>query len=165
MLISSLAMAQPSSATANDKVPDFRDIKWGEHVDSVFKDGEKVNFVKVDDAMNENSYKIPGDDMTIGTVKLQKINYIFNEDNRFKKVFIRGEPKHLADMEFILNYKFGEPTNQQSLGYVNLKTWKVGNVVFTLSDFKDEKTFFTLTIESKWENEAAHKRNINVDDF
>lgn len=147
------------------KVTDFRNIKWSTHKDSVFRNGEKVNFVKVENGVAENAYRIPNDDMNIGTVQFEKIHYIFNDNNRFKKVFMQAGQDFLADMEFILNYKFGKPDKVQNLGYVNIKNWNLDNVTFTLSEFKNNREIFTLSLESQWERSANFEENINVEDF
>lgn len=155
----------PGLAQEKTKVTDFREIKWSTHKDSVFRNGEKVNFVKVENGVEANAYRIPNDDMSIGTVKFEELQYIFNGEDRFKKVFMKSEQKYLADMQFILNYKFGKPDKVQNLGYVNIKTWKLENASFTLSEFKNNRDIFTLSLESQWERSANFKRNINVDDF
>lgn len=155
----------PGLAQKKAKVTDFRQIKWSTHKDSVFRNGEKVNFVKVNNGVEKNAYRIPNDDMTIGTVKFDKLQYIFNEDNRFTKVFMQGKQKYLADMEFILNYKFGKPDKVQNLGYVNIKNWNLKNATFTLSEFKNNRDIFTLSLESQWEQSASFDKNINVKDF
>ncbi len=160
-----LLFTLPTMAQKKSKVTDFRQIKWSTHKDSVFRDGEKVNFVKVEDGVDNNAYRVPNDDMTIGTAKFEKLHYIFNENDRFKKVFMQGKQQYLADIEFILNYKFGKPDKVQKLGYVNIKSWNLENVTFTLSEFKNNRDIFTLSLESNWERSAKFKRNINVDDF
>lgn len=160
-----LLIALPGLAQKKTKVTDFRDIKWSTHKDSVFRDGEKVNFVKVENGVEENAYRIPNDDMTIGTVEFDRIQYIFNDNERFKKVFMKADKGYLADMQFILNYKFGKPDKVQNLGYVNIKNWKLENATFTLSEFKNNRDIFTLSLESQWERSANFKRNINVEDF
>jgi hypothetical protein len=147
------------------KVTDFRNIEWSTHKDSVFRSGEKVNFVKVENGVEDNAYRIPNDDMTIGTVKFDKLHYIFNDNNRFKKVFMQADQGYLADMEFILNYKFGKPSKVQNLGYVNIKNWNLENATFTLSEFKNNRDIFTLSLESQWERSANFEENINVEDF
>lgn len=160
-----LAGSLVGNAQKSANVPDFREIEWGAHIDSVFIDGEKINFVKIPEATESNSYKIPKDKMKIGTVELEKLHYIFNEKDRFKKVFMQGEKDYLSDMEFILSYKFGKPSTVRNLGYVKLKEWTVGNVVFTLSAFSNKRDIFTVTIESNWEQGERYRENMKVDDF
>ena len=147
------------------KVTDFRSIGWSTHKDSVFRSGEKVNFIEVENGVEKNAYRIPNDDMTIGTVEFDKLHYIFNENDRFKKVFMQADQTYLADMEFILNYKFGKPDKVQNLGYVSIKNWNLENSTFTLSKFKNNRDIFTLSLKSQWERSANYEENINVDDF
>ena len=160
-----LMFTLPAFAQHQTEVTDFRDIKWSTHVDSVFRDGEKVNFVKIKNGVEDNAYKIPNDDMTIGSVECDKIQYIFNDNNRFKKVFIQASQEYMPDMQFILSYKFGKADKVQTLGYVNIKTWNLDNVIFNLSKFKNGRDIFTLSIESQWEQSANFKRNTNINDF
>jgi len=145
-------------------VPDFRGIKWGTHLDSATIGNSTVNFLEDELGTEPNSYRIEGDDMSIGTAELQQITYIFNAKNRFIKVLMVGNEKYLPDMEFILSYKFGEPSNMRNFGYVSIKEWKVGDVTFTLSDYQ-EREQFTLTLESRWEYSEKYKKNMNVEDF
>lgn len=164
LLVAFVSFATFSMAQTQTTVPDFRDISWGTHKDSVVIDGRNINFVEVEEGPDPNSYRIPNDNMKIGTVKLEKLHYIFNGDGRFKKVFVTAPRQYLEDMEFILGYKFGEPSKVRRLGYVTIKDWKIGDVVFTLSEFSNRE-FFSLTIESNWEYSAKRRENMNVKDF
>jgi hypothetical protein len=42
----------------------------------------------VENGVEDNAYRIPNDDMTIGTVKFDKLHYIFND----KESFHAGRP-------------------------------------------------------------------------
>jgi len=152
-------------AQEGKKVTDFRGIEWGAHKDSIFRNGEKVNFSRVKNGVESNSFTIPNDDMTIGTVEFDNVQYIFNDNNRFKKIFLEAQKKYITDMEFILTYKFGEADKTQELGYVTIRRWKLDNVVFTLSDFNNSRDIFTVNIESQWERSAKMQKNRRVDDF
>ncbi len=145
-------------------VPGFRGILWGTHLDSVIIEGQKARFVKVEDAAFPRAYYLPGDDMTIGAVRLNKLYYIFNKDSRFTKVYMEANKKFLEDMLFILKYKFGPPSDTRDLGHVRIYEWRIDGVNFTISEFKDRPTFL-LTIESNWEYVERIRKNVNVPDF
>lgn len=159
----SFAQAQNKAAS---NVPGFRSIEWGSHIDSIEVEGRKLNFKEDEESSRANAYILPKDRLNIGTVKLKKINYIFNDEGRFTRVFMIGDKEFKEDMEFILSYKFGAPSDIRSLGYSSFKQWKVGSqgVDFILTSYSDREVF-TLTIESKWEYINRNKKNINVDDF
>lgn len=96
VLTSVVMFAQGQSADGKSKTPakkdkkdvpkqestytltDFRDIKWGSHIDSVFRDSMKVRFTKASNIEDKNAYVIADDNMFIGTVHLKNIYYIFN---------------------------------------------------------------------------------------
>src|ERR1051326_686180 len=79
--------AKPAETQA---VLDFRKIFWGTSKDSIWRDGKKLDFIKDKNSLLKNAYSLANDDMTIGAVKLDKVLYIFNDDNRFYKVFLQG---------------------------------------------------------------------------
>ena len=86
-----------------DAVVEFRKILWGTPKDSILMDGKHPQFVKDKSSIIKNAYSILNDDLTIGTVKLEKVLYIFNDDNRFYKVFLQGAVDQTEQMKFILN--------------------------------------------------------------
>ncbi len=163
VLLGSAVWAQPGQQR-EAIVPGFRGILWGTHIDSVIVNGEKAQFIKAEDAPIPRAYRLSGDDLTIGAVELDKLYYVFNNKNRFTKVYMEANKKFLEDMLFILKYKFGPPTDQRDLGHVRLYEWRIDGVNFTLSEFKDRPTFI-LTIESNWEYVERIRKNVNVPDF
>lgn len=158
-----LAAFVTGAAAQETNVTSFRGMPWGAYRDSMFVKGKKVIFVKDKSSLIKNAYVISGDDLTIGNVKLTKINYIFNEDDRFVKVYMEG-PKELTDqMKFILDYKFGEHKNESKVDNVSYKQWLVKDVTFTLGEYDYLK--FEVKIESNWQASEAYKKNTAVDDF
>ena len=101
--------------------------------------------------------------MTIGNVKLNKLVYLFNDDNRFVKVYMEGPKEQTEQMKFILDYKFGEHKNESKVDNVAYKQWLVKDVTFTLGEFDYLK--FEVKIESNWQASEAYKKNTTVDDF
>jgi hypothetical protein len=97
----------------------------GAFKDSLFVKGKKVEFVKDKSSLIKNAYIIPNDDMTIGNVKLNKVNYIFNDDGRFVKVYLEGPKEQTDQMKFILDYKFGAFKNESKVDNVSYKQWLV----------------------------------------
>ncbi len=151
------AFAQETNVTS------FRGMPWGASRDSIFIKGKKVDFVKDKSALTKNTYFIPHDDMMIGSVKLTKIDYIFNDDDRLVKVYMEGAKDQAEQMKFILDYKFGEHKNESKVDNVSYKQWLVKDVTFTLGEYDYLK--FEVKIESNWQASEAYKKNTNVDDF
>jgi hypothetical protein len=158
-----LGFAYQAFSSDNDAVLDFRKIFWGSNLDSIYRDGKKLDFVKDKNALIKNAYAIPGDDMTIGAIKLDRVLYIFNDDNRFYKVFIQGPIDQVEQMKFILTYKFGDYRNESYVDDSHIMQWLVKDVTFTLREIT--KSRFELTIESNWQASEDYKKNTSVDDF
>ena len=144
-------------------VSSFRGIPWGAFKDSIVIKGKKVEFVKDKSSLTKNAYTIPNDDMTIGSVRLTKLDYIFDDDNRLVKIFMEGTKDQAEQMRFILDFKFGEHKNESKVDDVSYKQWLVKNVTFTLGEFEHVK--FEVKIESNWQASEAYKKNTTVDDF
>ena len=53
-----LAQGKKNKQPGNDHyvLADFREIKWGTHIDSVYRDGAKLNFVKAPEVADKNAY-------------------------------------------------------------------------------------------------------------
>jgi hypothetical protein len=168
LLLSTLLFFQFSIAQKKEQeVPGFRGIKWGTHVDSVYKNGEKVELVQVkgkDKPDIPNAYEIKNDDMMIGAAELNKIRYYFNNEDRFYKIRLTGDKDYLEDMGFILKHKFGEPLKVEKTGEVRTQVWSVDNVEFTLVN-PYQSGDFTLVIASNWEKIEAYRKNTSVKDF
>jgi hypothetical protein len=158
-----LGSAYQAFSAENDAVLDFRKIFWGSNRDSIYRDGKKLDFVKDKNALIKNAYAIPGDDMNIGAVKLDKVLYIFNDDSRFYKVFLQGSIDQVEQMKFILTYKFGDYRNESYVDDSHIMQWLVKDVTFTLREIT--KSRFELTIESNWQASEDYKKNTSVDDF
>ena len=144
-------------------VSSFRNMQWGAFRDSIFVKGKKVDFVRDKSSLTKNAYMIHNDDMTIGNVKLNKVNYIFNDEGRFVKVYLEGPKEQTDQMKFILDYKFGTFKNESKVDNVAYKQWLVKDVTFTLGEFDYLK--FEVKIESNWQASEAYKKNTSVDDF
>jgi hypothetical protein len=147
----------------NQAVLEFRKIFWGSSKDSIYRDGKKLEFVKDKNALIKNAYTLTNDDMTIGAVKLDRVLYIFNDDNRFYRVFVQGPVDETEQMKFILTYKFGDFRNESFVDDSHIMQWLVKDVTFTLKEVS--KSRFELTIESNWRASEDYKKNTSVDDF
>jgi len=158
-----LTMLIGLSLSAQDRILDFRDILFGARLDSIYISGSKVEFQKDRNASLRNAYEIPGDNQFIGNVKLNKINYIFNDDSRFFKVFMQGNKEDVTQMRFILNFKFGEHRNESVVDGIRYQQWVIKDVTFTLAEF--DRVKFELVMESNWQASETYKKNTNVDDF
>ncbi|HWB62418.1 MAG TPA: hypothetical protein VG603_02825 [Chitinophagales bacterium] len=153
---------QAFSAESQDAV-EFRKILWGSKLDSIYRDGQKLQFIKDKNSLIKNAYYLSGDDMTVGAVKLDKILYIFNDEDRFYKVFMQGNLDQLEQMKFILTYKFGDFKNESYVDDTHIMQWLVKDVTFTLREIARSR--FELTIESSWQASTDYKKNTSVDDF
>lgn len=163
LAISLLGFAQMGFSAESEAVLNFRKIFWGSQKDSVYRDGKKLDFVKDKTSLIKNAYSLTGDDMTIGAVKLDKILYIFNDENRFYKVFLQGSVDQVEEMKFILTYKYGDYRNESFVDDSHIMQWLVKDVTFTLKEVA--KSRFELTIESNWQASSDYKKNTSVDDF
>ena len=163
LLFTLIGMAYSGFSAESDGVRDFRNIFWGSPKDSIWRDGKKLEFIKDRNSLIKNAYYLAGDDLTIGAVKLDKVLYIFNDDDRFYKVFIQGDAAQQEGMKFILTYKFGDFRNESFVDDSHIMQWLVKDVTFTLKEIN--KSHFELTIESSWQASENYKKNISVDDF
>lgn len=163
-MVQSAAFAQSDEA----QIEGFRDLTWGEHLDSIYRNGEKLNFelVEMNDE-NQNDgiyYRLKGDNLMIGSVLLTEIYYVFSEeDQRLFKVLMLGRKTDVGQMEFIVDYKYGEMQNENATDNQIVKQWIVKDVTLTLSDFAYNK--FELELHSDWQAAAAYAKNTNVNDF
>jgi hypothetical protein len=158
-----LGFAHMGYSAESEAVLSFRKIIWGSKKDSVYRDGKKLEFVKDKNSLIKNAYSLPGEDMGIGAVKLDKILYIFNDENRFYKVFMQGTIDQAEEMKFILTYKYGDYQHESFVDDTHIMQWNVKDVTFTLREVT--KSRFELTIESNWQASADYKKNTSVDDF
>lgn len=158
-----LLTTAPAFSAESDAVIHFRNIYWGVHKDSCFRDGKKIEFIKDRQSLIKDAYYIAGDDMFIGAVKCDRILYQFNDEGRFYKVFIQGSVDQTESMKFILTYKFGDSKNESFVDDTYIQQWLVKDVTFTLKEIN--KSRFELTIQSSWQASEDYKKNTSVDDF
>lgn len=163
LAFSLLGLTYSGFSAESEAVLDFRNIFWGTPKDSVIRDGKKLDFIKDKNSLIKNAYQLSNDDLTIGAVKLEKVLYIFNEENRFQKVFLQGTMDQTEQMKFILTYKFGDFRNESFIDDTHIMQWLVKDVTFTLKEIA--KARFELTIESSWQASEDYKKNTSVDDF
>jgi hypothetical protein len=163
LAISLLGLTYSGFSAESTAVLDFRNIYWGAPKDSISRDGKKVEFIKDRNSLMKNAYTIPNDDLTIGAVKLDRILYIFNDENRFNKVFLSGSMEQAEQMKFILTYKFGDFRNESFIDDSHIMQWLIKDVTFTLKEIS--KSRFELIIESSWQKGEDYKKNTSVDDF
>jgi hypothetical protein len=170
-------IAQPKNNKGKDKqsspkatedtyiLSDFRDIKWGTHIDSVFReDGTKTEFVKSTEYGDKNAYYIPNDDLMIGTVVLKNLYYVFNDNGRFVGVVMMGDSKHTGEMKYILVNKFGQPGNTEEGASSKQYYWVVDDVRISLTN-ENINQVFTAEFASDYELNESKRVNRNVDDF
>ncbi|MFN8309010.1 MAG: hypothetical protein U0T73_03520 [Chitinophagales bacterium] len=163
LLFTALLFAFSAFSQEDNNVTAFRGMPWGAFRDSMYVNGKKIDFSKDKSSLQRNAYIINNDNMTIGNVKVTRINYIFNDENRFVKVYVEGPKDDAEQMKFILDYKFGAHKNESRVDNVNYKQWLVKDVTFTLGEYEFLK--FELKIESNWQASEAYKKNTTVEDF
>lgn len=156
-------VTQLGYAAESESVLHFRNIYWGTKIDSVYRDGRKLEFIKDKSSLLKDAYYLPGDDQMIGAVRLDRVLYIFNDENRFYKAFLQGSVDQAEQMKFILTYKFGDFRNESYVDDSHIMQWLIKDVTFTLKEIA--KSRFELTIESSWKASEDYKKNTSVNDF
>lgn len=162
LLILTFTIAFSAFSQNQERITDFREIYWGTSLDSTYRSGYQVNFQKDKTSPEDKAYTIPGDNMKIGSVELNRVNYIFNSDKKLYKILLEG-PKEQSDyMTFIIEHKFGK-YDEETIDDTKLRTWSVKDVTITmyLHEFRDFQVFF----ESDWEAAEAYEKNTHVQDF
>jgi hypothetical protein len=158
-----LSLTNVNTTQAQDDNISFRNINWGVHIDSIYRDNGKVEMIRDKSSLIRNAFYINNDPLFIGNVRLNKVNYIFNDENRFFRVFIQGPKEDAEQMRFILNYKFGDSKNRSTVDGMKIEQWFIKDVSFTLKEYDHMK--FELSIESNWQASDAYRKNTSVDDF
>ncbi|MCB0737820.1 MAG: hypothetical protein KDC92_09930 [Bacteroidetes bacterium] len=158
LFVGNTAFAQGS------KIPGFRNLVWGIHKDSVKTDGQLMKFKKDRDVAEPNAYKLDDERLKVGAAKLTKINYYFNDDDRFKKVVLKGDTQYYADMHFIVTSRFGKPQETMKKEALNMLVWRDGDVTLRLNKYANQKEF-TFMIESNWDVSEGFVKNLKVKDF
>jgi len=143
---------------------DFRKIKFGSHIDSIFVNNDKVKFKKTQELSTPNTYTRPGDVLSLGSVPLSKIYYIFTEENRFDRVAMIGTShQSFREMKYILTYKFDDPELKDLADGVQY-SWNVDGVRVYLT-YNPDAEKFTVDIQSDYEMNESRRKNQNVNDF
>jgi len=164
-----LTVAMFSNAfTQNDKqkIEGFRSFKWGQEITEMKINGELANFIKVDEGKDKDGdyYILAGDNNKIGNVELRQILYVFSKkDGKFFKVILNGKKDDAEQMNFIVDYKYGDNINEDKKDDKTIKEWIVNDVTIILREYTLHK--FELVIESDWEAAEAFRKNTNVSDF
>lgn len=153
-----------SNSSAQYILDDFRGIKWGTHKDSCVRDGKVIRFRATQELGQKNTYTTDTDELTLGSVKLKNIYYIFTEEDRFERLVMTANGKtDFRDMKYILTYKFGDPTLKDLADGIQY-SWNVEGVRVYLT--RNESTEdFVVDIRSDYEINANKKKNRNVKDF
>jgi hypothetical protein len=143
---------------------DFRGTYWGAPVDSFYRNGEKMELVKTGEIGVPNTFTIEGDDLTIGSVKLNGIYYVFSTDDKFDRLVFKGSTaKAFKEMKYILITKFGQP-ELKDINHTIQYSWVVDGVRIYLQ-FDPDTDFFTVDFYSNFELNESRKKNRNVGDF
>jgi hypothetical protein len=156
-----------SAQTDLSRIEGFRDFKWGSHVDSVMRDGQKLSFTpatKVDLLNGGKFYTLANDDLVLGSIQLNNIYYIFSDKtNRLYKVILEGKKNDVEQMDFIVDYKYGKHVNEAIDDDKISKQWIVADVTLSLFNFNYNK--FEFELSSDWEAAEAYEKNTTIKDF
>lgn len=158
------AFAQGKKNTPRYSVPGFRDLKWGAHIDSIYKDGSKLNFLKSEISKDPNAYYLENEDLSIGTVALTHVIYYFTDRGKFTKVILRGDKKFFTDMKYILTYKFDEPQAVKQINGNNVSLWNVDDVKISITD-ANSQDYFMVEFSVDYNLMEFRTINRNVTDF
>lgn len=143
---------------------DFRGTYWGAPVDSFIRNGKKMDLVKTGEIGVPNTFTIPGDDLTIGSVKLDGIYYVFSTEDKFDRLVFKGSSsKFFKEMKYILITKFGQPA-LNDINHSIQYSWTVDGVRIYLQ-FNPDTDFFTVDFYSNYELNESRKKNRNIGDF
>lgn len=160
-------LAISSAQTDLSRIEGFRDFKWGSHVDSIMRDGQQVVFTpatKVDLLNGGKFYTLAYDNLSLGSLELNNIYYVFSDKtNRLYKVILEGKKKDVEQMDFIVDYKYGDHVNEAIDDDKISKQWIVADVTLSLFNFNYNK--FEFELASDWEAAEAYKKNTSVSDF
>ena len=130
--------ASANAQTKATKVEGFRDFKWGEEMSEMKVNGELANFIKMDKEKEKDGdyYILADENLMIGNVLLNSIEYVFSKkDGKFFKVVLTGKKTDAEQMNFIVDYKYGENANEESKDDRVIKEWIIKNVSITMKDF------------------------------
>lgn len=160
--------AKPTTHSNSYVFAEFRNIAWGSHIDSIFRNGEKLTFLKSNDVADKSAYILQNDDPMLGTVELSNVYYLFSTKGRFNGVLLRGDRdkdsrNQFGEMKYILTYKFGTPELREIAAGIQY-FWLVDDVRVILTD-QSAATFFTVEFSSDYERSESKKINMSVDDF
>lgn len=146
--------------------PDFRDMKWGTHRDSVILNGQFVQFNRANNKSDTGAYQIQDDNMVIGTVACRNIYYYFNSSGRLNRVKLIVPKAFKGEMKYILTSKFEEPTSIADLSNGYQSIWSnIEEVRLMMTYFDDPVDFLTVEFSSEFELNESKKINRAVDDF
>ena len=102
--------------------------------------------------------------MTLGSITLTNIYYVFSEGtNKLYKVLLEGKKADVEQMDFIVDYKYGQHVNEAIDDDKISKQWIIVDVTLSLYNFNYNKFEFELL--SDWEAAEAYKKNTSVTDF
>ena len=164
LIIALMFLTFGSQAFSQYILDDFRQIKFGEHKDSIFVDNKKVNFIKTQELSTPNTYLRKADDLNLGSVALNKIYYIFTDEDRFDRVAMIGQGfQKFREMKYILTFKFDDP-ELKDLGDGVQYSWNIDGVRVYLT-YTPAGENFTVDIQSDYELNESRRKNQNVNDF
>lgn len=146
-------------------VAGFRHFRWLDKKDSIYHNGEKVQFMFDREASEPNTYYLENEKHSLGSARLSSVSYIFNEDDKLTKFVLTGPSEYYNDVKFILNNKFGGAKDVNNLGMdMSVTQWEIKDTIIKLSESGGGDTF-TIIMETLRDQTESYMKNINVTDF
>ena len=146
------------------KIKGFRTFVWGTELTEMMLDDEQANFIKIEKEKDGEYFVLPNESLIIGNLLLTSIEYVFSKkDDRFYKVVLSGKKEDADQMNFIVDFKYGDNVNEDIKDDKIVKQWVIQNVTITMKEYTFNK--FELVIESDWEAAEAYRKNTSVADF
>jgi len=145
-------------------IDDFRGAKWGQSMEEIQFEGNKdPKFVREGSSGPYTIYSIENDNYTIGTAKLSRIHYHFNQSGQFVRVIMEGSDEYNEDIESILSNRLPKPDKTILYQWEVIRTWEDDQVVVIFREYKDMD--FILELNSKVGLISKMKKNAKIDDF
>jgi hypothetical protein len=155
----------PAKEATTYSCPNFRDMKWGTHKDSIMINGALIPFIKSTSKTDSAAWYITDDDMVIGTVTCKNIFYYFNASGRLNRVKMVVPKTNKGEMMYILTNKFEEPTGVTDMPNGYQKIWNNIDEVRLIVTYFEDHDFLTIEFNSDFENVESKKINRSVSDF
>jgi hypothetical protein len=151
-------------SNAQLQIDDFRGLKFGTHLEDVSFDRIPAPVLKREGRIAGNEvYSVVNDDLTIGTARLEKLNYHFDKAGNFVGVAFSGSAEYNEDIESVLHSRLGPPEDTRLYQWEVIRTWEDDEVSVIFREHRDMD--FEVHIHSLRGLKEKIKANQNITDF